>query len=131
NSLLRSFCKPAIALERAREMVAHGAARLDRIAGSDAIDDAAVLLLDALEIGAPVGRRVDRQSHALARDDVAAEEGEEARELRVAGRLGDGAMEGEVLRHRALPRLQRAIDGAQRRRHRGHVLAAAAFGGET
>src|ERR1700744_2683087 len=93
--LLRSFCKPAIALERAGEMVAHGAPRLDRIAGGDAPDDAAVLLLDALEIGAPLGRRIGLETHVLAGNDVAAEEGEEARKLRVAGRLGDGAMESE------------------------------------
>src|ERR1700734_4115665 len=99
--LLRSFCKPAIALERAREMVTHGAPRLDRIARGDTADDAAVLLLDALEIGAPPGRRIGLETHVLARNDVATEESEEARELRVAGRLGDGAMEGEVLGDRA------------------------------
>src|SRR5580698_11473170 len=77
--LRRSFCKPAIALERTCEMVAHGAPRLDRITGGDAGNDAAVLLLDALEIGTPLGRRIGLETHVLARNDVAAKEGEEAR----------------------------------------------------
>ena len=89
-----------------------------------------VLVLDALEIGAPLGRRVDRKPHALARNDMAAEEGEEARELRVAGRLGDGAMEGEVLGDGALAALQRPIDGAPRGADGGDLAAAGALGGK-
>jgi hypothetical protein len=85
-------------------MIAHGAPRFHRIGGGDAVDDAMVLLLDALEIGAALGRRVDRQPHALARNDVAAEKDEEARELRIAGGLGDGAMEGEILSARSISR---------------------------
>ena len=65
-------------------MLAHGAPRLGRILVGNAGDDARMLVLDALEISAPLGRRVNRKPHALARNDMAAEEGEEARELAVA-----------------------------------------------
>ena len=52
---------------------------------------------------------------------MAAEEGEEARELRVAGRLGNGAMEGEVLGHRALAAMQRRSMARQRRADRADL----------
>lgn len=94
-------------------MVVHGAAGLDRIAGGDAGHDSAVLLLDASAMGTPLGQRVDRQSHAVARNDMAAQEREEARELRIARRFGDRAMEGEVLGDRAFAAAQGAIDVAQ------------------
>ncbi len=42
------LCKLAVALERACEMVVHGAAGLDRIASGNARHDEAVLVLDAL-----------------------------------------------------------------------------------
>src|SRR6185369_13553562 len=104
--------------------------RLVGVAAGDARDDALVLMLDALEIGAPPGRRIDRKPDALARDDVAAEEDEEARELRVTGRLGDGAVEGEVLGHGTLALLQRAVDVAQRGAYPGDLAAVGAPGGE-
>src|SRR5260221_2499281 len=74
-------CKVAVPLERAGEMIAHRAARLGRIAGGDGGHDARMLALDALEISAPSGRRVQRKPDALARNDMAAEEFEKAREL--------------------------------------------------
>ena len=43
-----------------------------------------MLALDAPEISPPLGQRVNRKPHALVRNDQAAEEDEEARELAVA-----------------------------------------------
>src|SRR5215203_3963563 len=82
SAIFLSLCQSAIALERAREMLAHGAPRLGRILVGNTGDDARMLVLDAPEISPPLGRRVNRKPHALARDDVAAEE---ARELAAAG----------------------------------------------
>ena len=56
-----------------------------------------MLLLDAHQIVPLLLRRAHGHAHALARNDVAAEVFEELGEARVAGGLGDGAMEGEVL----------------------------------
>src|SRR5690349_12504774 len=106
SAIFLSLCQSAIALERAREMLAHGAPRFGRILVGNAGHDARMLVLDASEISPPLGRRVNRKPHALARNDVAAEEGEEARELAVAGGFGNGAMEGEVLGDRAFAALQ-------------------------
>src|SRR4030095_7814825 len=111
SAIFLSLCQSAIALERAREVLAHGASRLGRVLVGNAGHDARMLALDALEISPPLGRRVNRKPHALARNDMAAEEGEEARELTVARSLGDGAMEGEVLGHRALAALHGGVDG--------------------
>jgi hypothetical protein len=66
-------------------MLAHGAPRLGRILVGNTGHDARMLVLDAPEISPPLGRRVNRKPHALARNDQATEEGEEARELAVAG----------------------------------------------
>src|SRR5581483_4261406 len=125
-----SSCEIAVALERAREMLAHGAARLGRILRRDAGNDAAMLVLDALEIGAALGRRVGAEPHALARNDVAAEELEEARELAVAGGDGDGAVKGEILWHRALAAPQRLVDGAPGGADVGDLPARLFLGGE-
>jgi hypothetical protein len=84
SAMLFSLCQFATALERAREMLAHGAPRLGRILFGNAGHDARMLVLDAFEISLSFGRRVNRKPHARARDDVAAETGEEARELGVA-----------------------------------------------
>src|SRR5260370_23574874 len=97
SAILASSHQVSIALERAREMLAHGPPRLGRIAAGNTAHDARVLMLDAFEIGAPFGRSVKREPHALARDDVATEKRQEAQELPVAGRISDGAVEGEVL----------------------------------
>src|SRR5882672_12563216 len=123
SAIFLSLCQFAIALERAREMLAHGAPCLGGILVGNAGHDARMLVLDAFEISPPLGRRVNRKPHALARNDVAAEKGEEARELAVAGGLGDGAMKGEVLSHRALAALQCAVDGAPRRADRADLPA--------
>ena len=84
-----------------------------------------VLLLDALEIG----RRsagVSTDSRTLWRGmTMAAEIGEEARELRVAGGLGDGAMEGEILRR---PRPRRARCARSMARSAGDLASVCAGG---
>lgn len=72
-------------------MPAHGAPRFGRILVGNAGHDARMLVLDAFEISPPLGRRVNRKPHVLGRNDVAAEEREEARELAVAGGIGGGA----------------------------------------
>src|SRR6266404_7895327 len=110
SDILVPPCKFAVPLERAGEMVAHRAARFGRVAGGDRRHDARMLALDAFEIGAPLGRRVQRKPHALARDDMPSEKLQEARELAVAGGLRDGAVEGEILRHGALAAAQRPVD---------------------
>src|SRR6185503_18691891 len=127
SAMLQDSCEFAVALERTREMVAHGAARLGRISGDDAIDDAAMLLLDALEVGAPLGQRADLEPHALARDHMAAQESEKARKLAVAGRLGDGAMEGEILGDGAIALAQGTVDGAERGADAGKLAFVGAF----
>ena len=71
-----------------------------------------MLGLDALEIASPLRRRIDFEPYALARDHMAAEIGQEARELVVAGCLGDGAVKGEILGDGALAALQGRFDGA-------------------
>lgn len=53
-------------------MLAHGASRLGRVLIGNAGHDERMLALDALEISPPLGRRVNRKPHALARNDVAA-----------------------------------------------------------
>lgn len=111
-------------------MLAHGAPRLGGVLIGNAGDDARMLVLDALEISPPLGRRVNRKPHALARNDQAAEEGKEARELRVAGSFGDGAMEGEVLRHRALAAMERPVDATPRRADGADLAAIGALGSE-
>ena len=108
-------------------MLAHGASRFGRILAGNAGDDARMLALDAFEISPPLGRRVNRKPHALARNDQATEEGEEARELAVAGGLGDGAMEGEILGHRALAAMERALDAAPRRADGADLAAVGAL----
>ena len=89
----------------------------------DAGHDAQMLMLNAFEISPPLGRCVNRKPHALARDDVAAEKGQEARKLPVAGGLGDGAMEREILGDRALAAMQGVVDGAPGAADRGNLPA--------
>src|SRR5687768_8482330 len=73
----------SIALQRARQVIAHRPPCLRRTGGGDCGDDAAMLLLQALEIEPALGRRVDGEPHALPGDDMAAEKLQEARELPV------------------------------------------------
>src|SRR6185436_19843680 len=63
----------AVALEAARQVRAHGLARLGRMPVSDRLVDAGVLLLDAHQVLPLLLRRAHRHANALARNDVAAE----------------------------------------------------------
>src|SRR5580700_5767495 len=69
-----------------------------------------MLALKGLEISAlPLGT-VRRDPDALARDDEAPEIFEKVRELRIAGRGGDGAVKREILGDCGLATHQRGID---------------------
>jgi hypothetical protein len=61
-----------MALGQARQAPAHGVRRLGGVVGRVAGADARMLMLNALEISAPPGRRVNRKPHALPRIDKAA-----------------------------------------------------------
>src|SRR5438552_11750046 len=86
----------AVAVERAREVAAHGVARGLGVAGGDGIGDAAVLFLDQREIGALAAHALGQAADGAPRDEMAADELQEAREFRIAGGFGDGAMEREI-----------------------------------
>src|SRR5207237_4462091 len=86
----------AVAVERSREVATHGFARGFRIAGGDGLGDAAMLFLDDREVSAPTAHALGQSGHRAARDQVSADELQETRELGVAGRLGDGAVERKV-----------------------------------
>src|SRR5581483_6272346 len=105
--------QPAVALQAARQVRAHGLARLGRLAVAQGLVDPLVLLLDVEEILALCLRRADGDAHALARNDVTPEIFEQLGEPWVAGGPGNGAMEGEVLVDRAFAPADRRLDGAQ------------------
>ena len=94
-------------------MLAHDTARFCGIARGNAGNDAGVLALDALEIGPPVRRRSDRQPHPLTWNHMTAQKGKEARELSVAGRFGDGSMEGKILGDGTVALLQGTVNGVK------------------
>jgi len=96
----------------------------------DARDDDAVLLLDRGQVGLLVGRAALLALHGPARDDVVAEEVEELDEIGIARRLGDSAMELEVLGDRRVAALDRAVDALDRIAHALEMAAAAMLGGE-
>src|SRR5258708_49047 len=130
SAMFFSLCQVAIALERAHQVLAHGTPRLGRILVGDAGHDARMLMLNAFEISLPLGRRVNRKPHALAGNHMTAEESQEARELAIAGSLGDGAMKGEILGHRALAAMQSTVDGAPSAADGGDLATRGAFGGK-
>src|SRR6185436_1954678 len=83
----------AVAIERSREVAAHGLARGLGVARSDRIGDAPVLFLDDREIGALAAHALRQAGDGTARNQVATDELQEARELGVASRLRDRAVE--------------------------------------
>src|SRR4051812_37499488 len=87
----------AVALEGAREVPPHRLARGLRIAAADRLDDAPVLFLDEVEVGALPAHALGQAGDDAPRDEMAADELQEAREFRIAGRLRDGAVQPEVL----------------------------------
>src|SRR6185436_6553525 len=87
----------AIALERAGEMAPHRLARRAGIAAADRLEDTPVLLLDEREVRLPAAHALGQAAHRAPRNEVPADELKKARELGIAGSVGDGAMESEVL----------------------------------
>ena len=112
-------------------MAAHGVARGLGFAGGDGIGDAAVLFLDEREVGAPAAHALGQAAHGAPRDQVAADELQEARELRVAGGFGDRAMEAEVLVDRGFAFPCHFLNGLKSSRDRAHVGFGRALGGES
>src|SRR5512145_633454 len=86
-----------VALAAVEQMALHCGARRRNCMRADRPHDRLVLLLDALQIGLPFLGGTERPPHGLARDDEAAEIFEKADELRIAGRLGDAAVERKIL----------------------------------
>src|SRR5262249_26351602 len=84
------------------EVPAHRVARRRGMAAGDRVADRDVLELEGFEIGALPFGPVRRDADALPRDDEAAEIFEKMRELRIAGRGSDRAMEGEIRLDRRL-----------------------------
>ena len=91
-------------------MPLHGGARRNRLAGFDGAQDLFVLALEQFEVRA-VARRCGRTPDGAARNDETAEIFEETPELRIAGGVGDRAMEGEVLLDRDIAARDRLFDG--------------------
>src|SRR5260370_23815284 len=117
-----------VAPPAAHEMGAHGAPRRRAIAAADGRVDAAMLVLDALELGLEVRRPLQADADAVPRDEEAAEEFEKARELRVARRHGDRLVEGEILVHRRLAATECRVDRIERAPDPVAARAAAAPG---
>src|SRR3954452_23081931 len=84
-----------IALAAVEQMPAHRGARLRHRASADRLHDVAMLLLEGFAVGAL--RHAGTAADGLARNDQAAEMLQEAAELRIAGGVGDRAMQREVL----------------------------------
>src|SRR4051794_40988031 len=87
--------QPLITLAAVEQVPAHRGARLRHRTSTDRLHDVTVLLLE--------GFAVDASGHSgsapdgLTRDDEAAEMFQETPELRVAGCVGDAAMERKIL----------------------------------
>src|SRR5919109_5399849 len=111
-------------------MASHGFARGTGGAAADRIVYAPVLGLDHLEIGAPAAHALGQAAHRASRNEMAADELQEARKLGIARRLRDGAMKGEVLVDGVLVLLGGALDCFERKADRANLRAARALGGE-
>src|SRR5262245_44203039 len=120
----------AVALQAARQMRAHGLARLRRMAVPDRLMDTGMLLLDAHQILPLLLWRAHGHANALARDDVAAEVLEKLGEAWVAGGLAKAAMEGEVLVRGARAAVKGSLEGAQGGGDGRKPLRRDALGGE-
>src|SRR5665213_3868299 len=77
-------------------MPLHGVSRLRHFVRADRMQDLLVLALEDLEMRA-IGRWRRGAPHRAPRDDKASEIFQKALELRIAGGVGDGAMEREIL----------------------------------
>src|SRR5258708_27140343 len=105
--------QPAVALQRAGQVPAHRFAGRLWIAAADRLVDPAVLFLDKVKIRAPAAHALGQPAHDAARNAMAADELQEARELRIAGCLRDRLMQAEVLVDGALAVIGGAIDGLE------------------
>src|SRR5258707_6659281 len=124
------FGELAVALERARQVAAHRLARRLRVAVADRLVDLAVLFLQELDVRARTAHALGQPAHDAPRNEMAADELEEARELRVASRLRDRAVQGEILVDGALVLLGGAVDGVASRADRAHLALRGALGRE-
>src|SRR5262245_34714213 len=120
--------QPLVALAAVDEMTAHRRARLRHRPAADRLDDVTVLALERLAVGAlgHAGAAADR----LARDDEASEMLEKSPELRVPRRVGDAAMEREILVDRVLAAPERAVDGLEAVDDPADLRRRGALGGE-
>src|SRR5580704_12203925 len=107
------FGKTAIAHLAVRQVPAHRFARRCRVARPDRAIDRAVLVLDHFEIGALAFGAMGSDADGLPRDDEATEIFVKPRELRIAGRRGDGAVEGEILVDGTFAAPDRGIDDGE------------------
>src|SRR5580700_2188590 len=119
-----------VALAAVDEVASHRGARRSRRAGTDGIEDFHVLVLDALEVSALILERRESLADALARNDETAEIVEKTLELRIAGGLGDAAMERKVLVDCRLAAPDGILDAPESLGDPFDVRAIVALGGE-
>src|SRR5690348_7609646 len=98
-----------IAAAAVEQMPLHRRARVLGRARLDGVEDIPVLALERAQVDA-ARRRLGRAPDGAARNDEAAEIFQEAAELRIAGAVGDGAMEGEILVDGVAAALDRRLD---------------------
>src|SRR5262245_3415293 len=120
--------QPLVALAAVDEMTAHRRPRLRHRPAADRLHDVAVLALKRLAVGAlgNAGAATDR----LAGDDEASEMFQKAAELRVAGSVGDAAMEREIFSDRILPTPERRANGLEAFDDPAQLRRRGALGGE-
>src|SRR3954470_20880392 len=130
SGLLALGGKLAVTLERAGEMPPHRLARRSGIALPDRLEDALVLLLNQREVGLLPAHALGQPADHAPRDEVAADELEEARKFRIAGRIRNGAVEREVLVDRRLPGHRGVLDCLQRKADPAQLRARGTLGGD-
>src|SRR5205085_3721121 len=107
----------AVTLERAREMVPHRLARRFRLARGDGVVDALMLFLDEREVSALAAHALGQAGDRAPRNEMAADELQEAREFRIAGRLRNRAVKTDVLLDRRAIGFDRLRERLQRSRY--------------
>src|SRR5580704_5287103 len=119
-----------IALAAVDEVTPHRGARRRRSTCTDGVEDFHVLVLDALEVSAPIFERRESLADTLAWNDETAEIIEKALELRIAGGLGNAAMERKVLVDRRLAAPDGVLDTPVSLGNLFDMRAIVALGGE-